>query len=257
VIVVFGCRGGAGATTLAVTLASALAQRGKETCLVDLDILLGDVLVALDMEPKTSVTALAREAITMDGAALRRRMLHHDAGFYAVAQCGRMDDVDAELAERVPTLLDALARQFDAVVIDGLRDFGDHALAALDAADEIALVFTQDVAGVRRAARVVEVCRKLGYADGKLRLVLNRHNSRARVSLAEVERAIGLPIFGHVANDYRATQAAQDTGTVLHVARRGSRVVADVNRLAVAFVPDAPKPQRRRGFFARLFGGKA
>jgi pilus assembly protein CpaE len=255
-VVLFGCRGGAGATTIAINLAASLARAGREACIVDLDLLLGDVLVALDLDPRASVSALAREAPTLDPPALKRRLQRHASGFFAVAQSGRIDDVDAELPERIPGLLRLLASHVDAVLVDGLRDFDDHAVAAMDAADLVSLVFTQDVAGVRRAARIVELCAKLGYPAEKLRLILNRHHSGSKIRVAEIERALGLPIFAHVANDYRATQAAQDAGVILSDLKRSSRVSRDLAALATRLFPvradDVPPP--RPGFFARLFG---
>src|SRR5262245_4731602 len=54
VLVVFGCRGGAGSTTIAVNVAASMARAGKNVCLVDLDLQLGDVATALDLDPCTS-----------------------------------------------------------------------------------------------------------------------------------------------------------------------------------------------------------
>src|SRR3990172_9563219 len=100
-------------------MAATLARAGKRVCVVDLDLQLGDVFVALDLQPETSLAALAREASTIDGAALRRRLARHDAGFYALTQVGRIDDIDEHLVERMPALLAALTAEFDYVLVDG------------------------------------------------------------------------------------------------------------------------------------------
>ncbi len=113
VVCMFACRGGAGATTLTVNMAATLARAGKKVCVVDLDLQLGDVFVALDLQPETSIAALAREASTIDGAALRRRLARHDVGFYALTQTGRIDDIDEHLVERMPALLSTLTSEFD------------------------------------------------------------------------------------------------------------------------------------------------
>src|SRR5262249_51177114 len=149
ILCVFGCRGGAGATMLAVNVAAAFGKGGKSVVLVDLDLQLGDVFVALDLDAPTSLASLSREGKSLGGAALRRRLVRHDSGVYVLAQTGRLDDIDEGLAERIPGLLTALAEHFDHVVVDGVRDFGDHALAALDVADKVAMVVTQDVQAVR------------------------------------------------------------------------------------------------------------
>src|SRR5262245_11173125 len=86
VIVVFGCRGGAGATMLAVNVGAQLVRTGRSVCVLDLDLQLGDVFVALDLEANTSISAVAREAKTLDAAALRRRLVRHDSGLYCLSQ---------------------------------------------------------------------------------------------------------------------------------------------------------------------------
>ncbi|RMH40201.1 MAG: hypothetical protein D6689_14495 [Deltaproteobacteria bacterium] len=267
VLCVFGCRGGAGATTLAVNTAAALARAGKRVCVMDLDLQLGDVFVALDLAPETSIAALAREASTIDGAALRRRLARHDAGFYAITQTGRIDDIDEHLVERLPALLATLTSEFDYVVVDGIRDFGDYALSVLDMADSVALVVTQDVAAVRRAARVVTLFRQLGYSDRKLRLVVNRCARRAAIPVSEIERALAMPAAATVRNDYKRVRGAMDDGALIADVARTSGVAKDIDALAgvlagrtaseAASLVDGvlSAPAAKRGWFRRRRNG--
>lgn len=263
IMCVFGCRGGAGATMIAVNVAAALGKGGKSVVLVDLDLQLGDVFVALDLDAPTSLASLSREVKSLDGAALRRRLVRHDSGVYVLAQTGRLDDIDEGLAERIPGLLSALADHFDYVVVDGVRDFGDHALAALDVADKVAMVVTQDVQAVRRASRVAQLFRRLGYPDRKIHVILNRHSPRATVDEKEIERVLTLPVSATIRNDYPRLRKALDEGSLLHDTARGSGVHRDVELVARALLAD-PKPREAvkdepTGFFAtwaRLFGRK-
>jgi pilus assembly protein CpaE len=254
-LVFFGCRGGAGATMLSINVASSLARAGSSACIVDLDLQLGDVFVALDLEPNTSIAALAREVEALDAAALRRRLVRHDSGVYALSQTGRLDDVDPELVERLPALLGVLLLHFDHVVVDGVRDFGDAALPVLDMADRIALVLTQDVQATRRAARVTQLFRKLGYPESKIQLVLNRHSGKAPVEESEIERVLSMPVAATVRNDYARLRQALDEGALLHDIARTAPVTADVEALARALVSESrPRVEPRPGFLARLLG---
>jgi MinD-like ATPase involved in chromosome partitioning or flagellar assembly len=256
VVVVFGCRGGAGATTLAVNTAAELARSGRTVCVADFDLELGDVFVALDLEPQTSLAALATEAADLDGAAVRRRMVHHRSGLYATTQVGHPDEVGtAGMARRAPVLLHALAAQFDDVIVDGVRDFDDLSLAALSAADQVLLVITQDVLSVRRAARAIARLRQLGLADDRLRLVVNRSRGGAEIDDAAIERALGLRVAAAVRDDARVTTALDD-GALLSDLPRARGVAGDVAELAglVGRIPTAA-PRRPRGLLGRLLGG--
>jgi Flp pilus assembly CpaE family ATPase len=257
-LVYFGCRGGAGATMLAVNSAAALARAGRSVCLVDLDLQLGDINTALNIDHPTSIAALAREAKSIDAAALKRRLARHDSGVYALTQTARLDDIDPQLAEKLPEVFKLLLQHFEYVIVDGVRDFGDFSLAALDAADRVALVVTQDVAAVRRAARVTQIFRQLGYPERKVQLVVNRQSDKALVPESEIERVCQLPITATVRNDYARTRQAMDEGSLLTDVARNAPVTRDVETMATSIFADRVPAQNRRddkpGFFARLFG---
>jgi pilus assembly protein CpaE len=254
IIVVFGCRGGAGATTLSINLAAHLAQAGRAVCLVDLDLQLGDVMVALDLEAHATIEQLAYDVDSLDTPAVRRRMAHHRSGLYALSQVGQAAEV-AGLPGRLPGLLQALTGHFDDVIVDGLASLDDSGAAVLASADEIALVMTQEVLSVRRAARVITRLRQLGQHDDRVRLVINRARRGAEIADAAIERALGLPVAAAIRDDARVTTALDD-GALLAELPRARGVAGDVAELAALI---APMPRAatapRRGLVARILGG--
>lgn len=254
--VVFGCRGGAGSTTLAINTAAMLARGGKSVCLVDLELQLGDVCVALDLEPQTSLSAVAREAHALDAASLRRRLVQHGSGVCALTQAGHVDDLDPALPARLPLLLDTLRGHFDHVVVDGVRDFGDVSLAALEQATRILVVVTQDVPSVRRAARALSLLGRLGIADARCSLVVNRAVRRAVVDDAAIERALGMKIAARVREDGRVAEAL-DAGALLVDVARSRPIANDLAEVAaLCKVKEAPRASEpRRGLFGWLKKG--
>jgi pilus assembly protein CpaE len=249
--VVFGCRGGAGATTLAVNTGAALLRGGQSVCLVDLELQLGDVCVALDVAAQTSLAAVAREAHALDAASLRRRLAQHGSGLCVLSQTGHVEDVDPGLPSRLPALLDTLRANFAHVVVDGVRDFGDVALPALEAATRILLVVTQDVPSVRRAARVLTLLARLGIDGSRVHVVLNRTVRRAAIDDAAIERALAKRISARVREDGVVAEALDAGALLLDIARTRS-IVGDVDQLAALCRGAAPPA--KRGWFSR---GKA
>ncbi len=255
--VMFSCRGGSGATTLAVNTAAMIARAGRSVCLVDLDLQLGDVCTALDLESQTSLMAVAREAQTLDAVSLRRRLAQHGSGICALSQAGHLDDLDPhQLAARLPSLLDTLRANFEHVVVDGVRDFGDLSLAAIEAATRILLVVTQDVASVRRAARVLSLLGSLGIDDSKVSIVLNRAVRRAAVDEAAIERALAKAIAARVREDGRVADSL-DNGALLVDVARSRPIVGDIAGLAALCRPADPTTSVRapRRWFQLFRGG--
>ncbi|HJZ85168.1 MAG TPA: AAA family ATPase [Polyangia bacterium] len=260
IVVVFGCKGGVGATTLAVNLGVAAAGRlARGAVVVDFDVQMGDALGALDLKPGTLLGELVGQVGELETPALRRRLAVHRSGVCVVSQAGRLEALGTLELEQARELLCVLSRHFDAVVVDGVADFGDLALAALDVADTVVLVVTQDVAALRRAARCVSVLRRLRVPEHKLALVVNRHARRGGVRVGMIAEVLALPVAARVANDFPTVMRAIDGGRPLAEAAPRARVTRDVATLARRLLTEPPgrAPAARTSFFRRLFGRKA
>jgi pilus assembly protein CpaE len=262
VYAVFGCKGGAGATTVAVNLVARLAQGLPfGAAIVDLDLQLGDVMCAMNLEPVTSLADLAAEIGTLDTPALKRRLAPHGTGAYALSQVGRLDQLAGLRPEALVPVLSGLRQHFDAVVLDGLRDFGDVSLAALDLADRIVMVVTEDVPSARGAARCMEIFRQLGYPDERVALVVNRHRNRAAVQPQAIAEALNLPLTAAIENDFQVVEKAVNDGVTLEMVAPRAKVTRDIAMLAAHLHGAVPVPleagdadPNKNGLLGRLFG---
>jgi pilus assembly protein CpaE len=228
---VFPAKGGVGATTIATNLAAALQRAGHRTCLVDLDLTLGDVLSFLDLPGGFSLSDLVDNLRRIDRSLLDASVQRHASGVHVLAQSHRMEDAEQLDARAISSLLEFLREHYEAVVVDGLRTFDDHGLAALDAASTILVVVTQEVPAVRRARRCVDVLRSLGH-ERLVKLVVNRCQKSAEVPVEAVADTIGLPVAATLANDYPAVVRALNKGVLLAEQAPRAQVTRDVDVLA-------------------------
>ena len=242
--VFFAAAGGTGATTLACNVAATLARSGRSTCVVDLDLQLGSVLTVLGEDPRCPMSRLARDMESFDWEMLGPMLPRHGAGVSVVSQVGHLEELDELRPRRLPRLLRYLQQHFDHVIVDGVRDFNDHALAALDVADQVVLVLGQDVQSVHGTTRRMTVLRKLGYPLSKTRLVVNRYSDKAPVDLAAIGGALGRSPDFTVANDFAMVQAAITGGATLHQTAPRSPVSVDLDHLAGGLfgLPPVPPP---------------
>jgi pilus assembly protein CpaE len=72
---VIGVRGGAGCSTVAVSLAWMLAERGRNTALLDLDVHFGTGALALDLEPGRGLTDAIENPSRIDGLFIERALV--------------------------------------------------------------------------------------------------------------------------------------------------------------------------------------
>jgi pilus assembly protein CpaE len=250
---VFGAKGGLGATTLATNLAASVAHRGERACVVDLDAALGGVCAVLDLAPSYTIVDVVANMRRLDRELIDASVPRHGSGVWVVAPGEEIEAAERLDAATVAGLLTFLRRHYDAVIVDGLHAFDERALAVLDAADRVLLLVTQEVAAVRNAQRCLEVFGKLGYAQDKVHVVLNRFQKGAAIAPAIVEETLRVPLGATVANDFAAIARAVGKGAVLVEDAPRAQVTRDVEALAPLAGLGSVEGARPRSMISRLF----
>ena len=241
---VFPAKGGMGATSIATNLAGILAGRGDRACLVDLDLELGDVLALLDLPGSYSIADVIENMRRLDRELLDSSIVRHRSGLAVVARGDRIDDAARVNPEGVTKLFSFLRQHYAHVLIDGLHGFGELALGAVDAADRILLVVTQEVAAVRNAQRCLDIFRRLGYPDSKVKLVINRYQKSSRITSEVVAETTGIPVAATVANDFALLNRAVNRGNLLTEEAPRAAIVRDIEALT-SLLGSAPEPAAR------------
>jgi pilus assembly protein CpaE len=258
VYAVFPAKGGVGATTLATNLAGALQRAGERTCLVDLNLNMGDVLAFLDLQGGYSIADLIANLRRLDRALLDSTLLQHASGVHVLAQTHQLEESGRVEPAMLGGVIDFLRQHYRAVVLDGLRGFDEVSLAAVDSSDEILLVVAQEVPAVRDARRCVDVLRRLGAAE-KLKLVVNRFQKEAEITSQVVAETVGVPVAATIANDYPAVIRAVNRGLMLSEAAPRSQVTRGIAQLVESLrQTGAGAPEREKpSLLSRFFGPRA
>jgi len=257
VVSVFAPKGGVGATTLAVNLAGLLAKRGERTCLLDLDFEGGDVLSMLDLPGNYGLTDVVANLHRLDRDLLDASVPRHRSGVRVLAQSNTIEDTRTLEPSTLERLIEFLRDHYDRLVVDGLHGFDEPSLAALDASQTILLVVTQEIPAVRNARRCVDLFRRLGYGDDRVRMVVNRHQRRARIPDSLLAETAGMRISGRVGNDYRLVDRAIHAGALVADQAARSALARDFRRLVDLVVQRGPATRKPRSLLGRLFAGKA
>jgi secretion/DNA translocation related CpaE-like protein len=227
--VIGGC-GGAGASTLAVGLASVAAGSGLHTLLVDADPLGGglDLLVGAEEESGLRWDDLAAARGRLEPALLST-MLPSSGALSVLSWARRSRDAGTAgvPAEAVTAVLHAATREFDLVVVDLSRRFAEEDLAVLRACRSIVVVVTSEV---RATAAATGVCGRLEPWVADQRLVV-RGPAPAGLPAEAVADALGLPLVGQLQSE-PAVAAALDRGEPLPSRPRGALTVLSRRLLA-------------------------
>jgi pilus assembly protein CpaE len=221
-----GAKGGVGATTIAVNVATALAKKKPgSTLLIDLNVAGGDAAVFLGSEPRFSVLDALDNVKRLDAAYFTGLVVHSKSGPDLLGATGRPVSGGID-GGRLRELLDFASQNHGYVVLDVPRS-DMTVLDALDGATRIVIVANQELATVRNATRMAATLRHR-YGEERLRLVLTRTDRRAEIGHDDVERTVGLDICHTFPSDYRMALQAMNKGRPV--------VVDNHNDLSASFV---------------------
>jgi pilus assembly protein CpaE len=193
VITVFSSKGGNGKTFLATNLAFALAQTGGEVVLVDLDLQFGDVAIMLQLFPAHTIHTAAQTP-DLDSMALKSFLTHHRSGIWTLVAPTEPTAAEAISPATINKMLRLLSEDFDYVVVDTPPAFSEQVLAAFDESDAIAMVASLDVPSIKNLKIALQTLELLRFPRNKIRVVLNRADSKVGLRLADVEKILGTPI---------------------------------------------------------------
>src|SRR6266540_3938803 len=221
--------------------------------LVDLDLHFGDVAIVLQLFPTRTIQDAARER-GLDAPTLRSYLTPHHAGVWALAAPTEPPVADTVSASAVSTLLKLLRSSFAYVVVDTPAAVTDQVLAAFDESDAIALLATLDVPSIKNLKLTMQTMERLRYPPSRIRVIVNRADSRVGLRLPDVEKVLGTSVDLTIPSSRSVPISVNKGNPVLLEEPRGN--VADaIRRLAAEFAPatatEPGPPRPRRALFQR------
>lgn len=210
-----GAKGGAGSTTVATNFAIHLRrQTGERVLIVDLDLTLGEIALYLGIEPRYGIVDLARNLHRIDEGLLASYIATHESGLDVLSAPFDPDEGRGIGADEVGRILEFLRGVYDWVVVDASNSLDSRMLAGLRTAEEIFVVTQVDVPSLRNIQRVRRVLKRV-VPERSPRVLVNRFHPGADITLKDVERTLGLEVFGTLSNDYGSIAHSINTGEPL------------------------------------------
>ena len=252
VVTVFSSKGGCGKTFLSTNLAVALSRGGAEVALVDLDLHFGDVAIMLHLFPSHTIYDAAQNP-GLDALSLKSFLTRHDSGIWALVAPTEPTVADTINPGTIGNILKLLRSAFDYVVIDTPPAFSEPVLAAFDESDWLVMLATLDVPSIKNLRLTLQTMELLHFPKGRIRVVVNRADSKVGLRLPDVEKLLSSPVDATIPSS-RSVPLSVNKGSPIMLEEPKGPVADAVRRVAAQLTdaqPSRTKQKQRRSLFAR------
>ena len=266
VISFFSTASSVGKTLISINMAAELARQGARVVLVDYDLQFGDVCNYLQLEPEQTLMD-AQRSLQLTGSSfdVRECLTPYSCRnimFAVLAAPRKLEEsynIETSVAQKVIEHLQGL---FDYVIVDTTSMFSELNLMLLDISTIVTYLGVVDFLPTIKNMKIgSDTLRTLGYADKKIRLVLNRSNAKTRIGIEDVQKLLKQEFYYVIPNDFQAASQSIIDGKPL-VLEHHDIALSDAIRGLVGLysnrslggVEEPVRGEHKSSLFGRLFG---
>ncbi len=239
---VFSTKGGAGKSVIATNVAVSLAKQSERpVVLVDADLQFGDVSVMLKLAPHRTVVDAVGAIDKLDASMLRSLLVEHEeSGLLVLSAPLEPAFADQVEAKQLIEIIDLLRTMAVHVVVDTPAHFNDVVLALIEESDDVLLVAGLDIPSIKNVRIGLQTLRLLNTPMHKIRLVLNRANSKVKLDVAEVERTLQVQAQSRIPSDVSVPQSVNKGEPIVLEAPRSGPAKA-IEALVTMLLDEPPR----------------
>jgi len=196
IIMVYSPKGGAGCTTIAVNLATALKTTNNKVALVDTNLLFGNVAVFLNEHTKNTFVELLDHSEELDPEIIEDVMvIHNISGLHLLTAPKQPELNDAGRGESITRILTYMQQLYHYIIVDTSAYLTEMVQSCLDIADFIILVTTQDIPAVKNTNQFLSLADASGIGRDRIIFVMNRYDRRVAISPERVGETLKQPVL--------------------------------------------------------------
>jgi pilus assembly protein CpaE len=225
IIVVYSPKGGVGCTTIATNLAISLQSDTTSTVVIDGNLLFGDIAVFLNEQGRNTILDLAPRSDELDPDIIQEVLITHSlSNIKVLAAPPRPEYADQVSSDQFQKVLQYLQRMYDYVIVDTTPYLTDIVQSALDIANIILLVATQDIPSIKSANSFLSLSDQSGINRKRILFALNRYDKRIAISPERISESLKQIVEGVIPLEERIVTTSINRGVPFIVENKNSTV---------------------------------
>jgi pilus assembly protein CpaE len=211
VIAVASPKGGVGRTMLTVNLAVAFSNRGKKVAVIDGNLQFGEVAIYYNVKPKKTIYEWVKEGYGQANYSISQYMTLVEGGVSILAAPPRPEFFEGISEKHIRDAIEETKKSFDIVFIDMPVYLSEIHLGFLDLADEILLLTTNEISGLRLSHLYLDTLESIKLKD-KVNLILNRQVKSQGLDVKKIKEILSAEVFFTLPEQVNVASASIKSG---------------------------------------------
>lgn len=239
-------KGGCGATTIACHTAVELPELTKgKVLLADLDFDAGMIGFLLKSKSQYTISDAVRNTQRLDQSYWQALVSNGVRSGLEIITAPLLSSRPTLQPEQLRFVLSFVRTQYDWIVVDLGRSLNPQSTSAMEEVDDLFLVTTLEVPALHQAKLMAQKLLDSGYRRERLHLILNRAPKHYEISIQELEKMLGMPVYTSLPSDYQALNESYSEGKLLN---SGSVLGKHFTRLAMK-IADVTETKKKFSIF--------
>lgn len=252
-IVFASAKGGVGKTVISVNTSVAIAKKGFTTCILDGDFQFGDVNLAMDIQPKLTISDLVQDIKSLNSNILSNYLQNHESGVKILSAPLKPEYADLITSSVIETVCNTILEQNKYLIVDLGPGLTEHNVSFLEKADRIFLITDLEMAALKNTKLMLKTLEILELKE-KTKVVVNRGDMESVIKFRDVRGILGIDELFFISDNFKVVSKSLNIGTPFVIKKPNEKISSEINNFASEIHRCKKTRKRRRrskkGFFS-------
>ena len=250
----FSFKGGVGNTFVCVNTAVSLAKNSKKRVLLwDMALQAGDIPFFLNYKPEYTLTDIVDNIDNIDESYVQGVLHPHSSGISILPSPAKIEEIERLRPDVIEKLLNIFLKYFDHIVIDGGYRLTDVLIPLIDSSSYLFVTCTLELISLRSASRCLDILDRLNYSSDKIKIVVNRFNSKHEaITVDKAREILKYDLVHFFGNDYEIATRSVNLGQAVCEVAKGSRLDKQFTEFSQKVQENFQEPKQTKKLFGKI-----